>query len=237
MFDSSLTISNPYGVCVFGSALLRVSPDSVKIATAVHCVEKKTSDAFSKAKEAARAVFDFLQRSGIDDFGMSRISLSQEHRYSGGEHRFLGYKATIGFTIVIKTLDRLEDIASGVIEAGANEIGSIQFQTSDLKDLRTQARRQAIDAAKEKAAVYAQAAGVALGKVIHIEDVNPQVLQMYLRPQLHVGGVGGVGQPPQDIIEHDAGKQTLDPGAIEVSAAVLVAFSLEQTADSKTSGG
>jgi uncharacterized protein len=227
MFDRSLTISNPYGVCVFGSALLRVSPDSAKIVAAVICVEKKTSDAFSKAKKTARAVSDFLQRSGIDDFGMSRISLSQEHRFSGGEQHFLGYRATIGFTIVIKILDRLEDIASGVIEAGANEITSIHFQTSNLKDLRMQARRQAIEAAKEKAAVYAQAAGADLGKVIHIEDVNPQVLQVYLGSH-HARGVGGVGPPPQDIIEHDAGKQTLDPGAIEVTAAVLVAFSLGQ---------
>lgn len=200
-----------------------MSADNALITASVTRIEKKTSDAFLKAKEGARTVADFLRKSGVDDFGMSRISLSQEYRFTSGERRSLGYRATIGFKIAIKALDQLEEIASGVVEAGANEIASIQFHTSNLKDLRMQARRQAIDAAKEKAAVYAGAAGVTLGNIIHIEDVNPQILHTQLRSQFHVGGVG---PPPRDLIEHDAGKQTMDPGAIEITAAVLVAFSL-----------
>jgi uncharacterized protein YggE len=225
MAENSLTIPHPYGVCVFGSALLRVSADNALITAAVTRSEKKTSDAFLKAKEGARAVADFLRKSGVDDFGMSRISLSQEYAFTNGVRRSLGYKATIGFKIAIKALDKLEEIASGVVEAGANEIASIQFHTSSLKDVRMQARRQAIDAAKEKAAVYAQAGGVILENIIHIEDVNPQILHTQLRSQFHLGGVG---PPPSDLIEHDGGRQTLDPGAIEVTAAVLVAFGLGQ---------
>jgi uncharacterized protein YggE len=86
-----------------------------------------------------------------------------------------------------------------------------------------QARRLAVEAAKEKAAVYAEAAGVVLGSVIHIEDVDPQRLQA--RSQFHVGGLG---QLPRDPMEHDAAKESLDPKAIEVAAAVLLAFSLQR---------
>jgi len=222
MGASSLAIQNPYGVSVFGSALLKASPDSALITAAVTRLEKKTADAFSKAQESARAVADFLRKAGVEAFGMSRMSLAQEARFSGGEHRFLGYKAIIGLTIEVKALEQLEDILTGVIEAGANEIVSIQFQTSHLKDLRMQARRLAIQAAKEKAAVYAEAAGVVLGSVIHIEDVDPQKLQA--RSQFHVGGLG---QLPRDPMEHDAAKESLDPKAIEVMAAVLMAFSLQ----------
>jgi uncharacterized protein YggE len=39
------------------------------------------------------------------------------------------------------------------------------------------ARRLAIAAAQEKAQIYANAAGVSIGHVLHIQDVNPQVLQ------------------------------------------------------------
>jgi uncharacterized protein YggE len=223
MLDNSLAIQNPYGVSVFGSALLQVSPDSALITTSVTRLEKKTSDSFSKAKAGARAVSDFLRQAGVEAFGMSRISLSQESRFSGGEHRFLGYKATIGFTIEVATLDRLEEIVTGVIEAGANEIASIQFHASNLKELRMQARRLAVQAAREKATVYAEAAGVVLGNVIHIQDVDPQAVQARYRSQFHVGGLGELPQHPMD---HDAGKQSLDPKAIEVAAAVLVAFSL-----------
>ncbi len=169
---------------------------------------------------------EFLRRFRVDEFGTSRISLSQETRLVGGEFRDLGYKANVGFTIKIKTLDQLEETISGVVEAGANEIASIEFHTSNLKELRLQARRLAIEAAKEKAANYSEAGGVSLGRIIHIQDVNAQVLQRQWRSQFHIAGQG---KTERELIDHDAGKQTLDPGAIEVAAAVLVAFSLEDS--------
>jgi uncharacterized protein YggE len=226
MFETSLTIENPYGLSVFGSALLKVSPDSALVNASVTRVEQRPSDSFSKAKEGARAVADFLRRSKIDEFGTSRISLIREIRFVGNEQRFLGYKATVDFTVRITALDRLEEVVTGVVEAGANEIASIRFHTSALKDLRAQARRLAIEAAKEKAAIYASAAGVRLGGIIHIQDVNPQVLQQSERFRGH-----GQGQPLQELIDHDGDKQTLDPSAIEVTAAALVAFSLEQSSN------
>jgi uncharacterized protein len=223
MFESSLTIQNPFGVSVFGSALLRVSPDLAAITATVARLEQTSSEAFSKAKEGARAVTEFLRRAGVDEFGMSRISLSQELRFTGGERRFLGYNAKIGFTVVLKALDRIEEIVSGLIDGGANEINSIEFQTSRLKELRAQARRLAIDAAKEKAVIYATAANVSLGSIIHIQDVNPQVV---LGPRkVHHGS--GFRVQADHVIDGDSDKQTLDPGAIEVGAAVLVAFGLK----------
>jgi uncharacterized protein len=225
MWEDSLTIRNPYGISVFGSALLKVSPDSAMISVAVTRLETRPEESFSKAREGARSVTQFLSKSGADEFGTSRISLSQQNRFVGGESRFLGYKANVGFTIVLKALDRLEEIVSGVIEAGANEIASIQFRTSNLKELRAQARRLAVEAAKEKAVLYSQAAGVRLGSIIHIQDVNPQILQ---KNRLGHFQARGQEQMQEDLVDHDAGKQTLDPGAIEVAAAVLVAFSLEK---------
>src|SRR5690348_495197 len=122
MWEDSLTIRNPFGISVFGSALVKASPDLAIISAAVTRLETKPAESFSKAREGARSVTQFLRQSGADEFGTSRISLSQQNRFVGGESRFLGHKANVGFTIVLKALDRLEEIVSGVIEAGANEI-------------------------------------------------------------------------------------------------------------------
>lgn len=93
---------------------------------------------------------EFLRESGIREFGTSIISLSQENHIMNGEIRYLGYKATVGFTIVIKSLAQLEEVVSGIIEAGANQIAPIEFQTSELKNLRERARQLAIKGAKRK---------------------------------------------------------------------------------------
>lgn len=216
MWEQSLTIQSPFGVSVFGSALLRVSPDSASIIADITRLEQKPSDAFAKARKASQSVVEYLRHASVSEFGASRVSLSQDMRYVGGETRFMGYKARISFGVVLRSLDRVDEVISGLVDAGTNEIGSISFQTSRLREFRAEVRRLAIQAAKEKAQVYSEAAGVALGEVLHIQDVNPQVLQG--RSEGHV--------KREPVVDNDTDKQLLDPSAIEVGAAVLVGFRL-----------
>jgi uncharacterized protein YggE len=216
MWENSLTIKDPFGISVFGSAVIKTPPDLVSIQAAVARTEQKPSAAFTKVRKVAHDVKDFLRRSNIEEFGMSQMTLVPEFAYINSERKFLGYTARITFRMILRTLDRTEDIVSGLVDSGADEIRSIEFQTSDLREIRARARRLAIAAAQEKARIYADAAGVSIGHVIHIQDVNPQVLQ--------VRGEGHVQREP--LVDNDSDKQTLDPGAIEVGAAVMVAFSL-----------
>ena len=208
MWENSLTIENPFGISVFGSALIKTPPDLVSIQASVARTEQKPSAAFSKVRKIAHEVRDFLRQSNIEEFGMSQMTLAAEFAFTSGQRKFVGYTA--------RSLDRTEDIVSGLVDSGAEEIRSIEFQTSDLKEIRAKARQLAIVAAQEKARIYADAAGVSIGHVLHIQDVNPQVLQGR--------GEGHVQREP--VVDNDSDKQTLDPGAIEVGAAVMVAFSL-----------
>jgi len=214
MWENSLTIKDPFGISVFGSAVIKTSPDLVSIHAAVARTEETPSAAFSKVRKVAHEVKDFLRRSNAEEFGMSQMTLAAEFAFTNGQRKFVGYTAKIMFRIILRNLDRIEDIVSGLVDAGADAIRSIQFQTSDLKEIRAKARRLAIAAAQEKARIYADAAGVSVGQVLHIQDVNPQVLQ--------ARGEGHVESEP--VIDNDSEKQTLDPGAIDVGAAVMVAF-------------
>ena len=138
------------------------------------------------------------------------------------ERRPVGYNAKIGLTVILNKLDEIEEIISGLVDAGANEITSIEFHTSKLKELRIETRRLATQAAREKAETYAAAANVSLGGVVHIQDVNPKLLQQMWVSQFHVGGT----RPPvqREMVDREPEEPALDPGAIEVGAAVLVAY-------------
>ena len=224
MWNSSLAIDNPFGISVYGSAVMRVPPDLASITAAVTRLEKKPSEAFSNAKHGAHAVAEFLRGAGISDFGTSRISLFQESRLIAGEHKLLGYRASIGFTVELRALEKTEEIITGMVDSGANEVRSVEFRISKLKDLRMEARRIAIGAAREKAEVYANAANVSLDKILHIQDVNPQVLQRGTFHQIS-GGVGGSFRD-SSLVDSEPQTQTLDPEAVEVGAVVLVAYAL-----------
>jgi uncharacterized protein len=233
MFGSFPTIEQPFGLSVFGSALLRVSPDSATIKSAITRLEDKPSDAFAKARKAAHAVTEFLRKMPVKESGLSRISLSQQYRFVNSERQPIGYMARIGLTVVFNELDKTEQIVSGLVDAGANEITAIEFQTVKLKELRARARELAVQAAREKAEIYAIAAKVKVGEVVHIQDVNPNVP----RQETHVAGPRG--QVQQEPADSEPDQDSLDPSAIQVGAAVMVAYRIvnQEVADHLASLG
>jgi uncharacterized protein YggE len=175
--NDGMTTESPIlnGVRVFGSSTLRVAPDTATIAIAVSRVEPLPKDAFASAHLGAASVLQFLTTHKAGEFGSSRITLSQELRFIQSEQRFMGYKARVGYSITLRDLGRLEEVLTGAISAGANELTSVQFETSELKKLRGQARKEAVAAAREKAELYCREARVALGRVMAIEDGRPTV--------------------------------------------------------------
>jgi uncharacterized protein YggE len=205
------------GVRVFGSAVVRVAPDTASIAVAVSRTEQKPEAAFAKAREAAKAVTAHLHKAGVTDFGTSRVTLSQETRYVNGEQRFAGYQAKIGFNVVVRELDQVDGLIAGLVAAGANDLTAVTFQTTRLRDVRADARRRAVAAAREKAELYCQAAGVGVGDVLAIEDVNPESLSGR-----------GEGHTFREPAPDDSGEPgAIDPGAITVGAAVQVVYRIE----------
>jgi uncharacterized protein YggE len=215
MFGPQQAITNPIGVTVFGSATNRVYPDLVSIRGSVSSLEQKPSDAFSKAKRGARSVQDYLGTVQNAEFGVSRAALTREMRFVNGAQQFAGYNARISFRISLTELDRADEVAQGLVAAGMNEIERISFETSKLKEERAEARRMAVAAAVEKAENYCSAADVALGPIIHIEDVNPTVLQAHGHHAPH-----GPAAPEEDE------RGALDPSLIDIGGAVYVTFEI-----------
>jgi uncharacterized protein len=174
---SQQAIPTPFGVSVFGSATLRVAPDVAVIHFSVSQLKSHPKEAFAAVREEAKRVQTFLAGSQIKDAGSSQISLNEQFEYDGRAQKFAGYRTRIDFRVILPDLNRVEEILSGIVDAGANNIQSVSFQTTRLKQFRADARRQAIAAARDKAELYCQAAGVELGEIIHIEDVNPDQLR------------------------------------------------------------
>jgi uncharacterized protein YggE len=216
MINAVQLIQNPFGISVFGSAVTRVTPDIVSLDFAVARLKPHPKDAFREVREASQAVRKYLEQAKVDEMGVSRVGIAPASEYTRGEQKFLGYTARVSFHVLLRQLDRMEDILSGIVDAGVNEVRSVDFRTTQLKELRVDARRRAIGAAREKAENYCNAAGVKLGKIIHIEDVDPDVLH------------GRESQIVREIEPDDSGEiQAFDPGSITVGGAVIVAYTIE----------
>jgi uncharacterized protein YggE len=206
----------PAGVKVFGSAVLRVEPNTVSLQFTVSRQAQQPKEAFRETHQSVQRVRSYLNKAAIGDVAASRITLSHAFDYSSGKPRSAGYVAKVSLNVLLSDLDRMEEVLVGVIEAGANEVGSVEFRTNRLKEFRMEARRRAVEAAREKAENYCRAAGIVLGSVMHIEDVHPESLR-------GTGEQNTVTVAPSD--EGDS-ERALAPGSIIVGAAVSMTFTI-----------
>lgn len=177
-------------------------------------LEQTPSQAFASASEAVRSVRQTLRTHGVSDGAVERSQLGLKSSWEyGSERKFLGYQCEASFVVESGELDDVQPLLVDLVEAGANEIVAVDFDVAGKGGLRAEARRQAVVAARGKAELYAEAAGVRLGAVLHIDDVDPEQVGV----QRYHGLAGGKAAP-----------EDLAPGHVVVSAAVILGFSISR---------
>ncbi len=205
------------GVKVFGSAVLLVEPDVASLTFSVVSQAAKPKAAFQETHQAAQRNRTYLDKANIHEVAGSHVHLAQAFEYVEGRNRPAGYQARVSFNVLVPDLNRLEDVLVGVVDAGADQISSVEFRTSHLKEHRAEARRRAVASAREKAENYCRAAGVALGPVVSLEDVHPGSLRG-----------SGEGNTASEVPADEGGPvRALSPASIWVGAAVSITFAIE----------
>jgi uncharacterized protein YggE len=100
------------------------------------------------------------------------------------------------------------------MSTGANRIDGIEYQSSELRKYRDQARDQATKAAKEKALAMALALGNQIGKTYAIEEVQ----------QWEGAPMAGLANVALEQTRSSA--PSTAPGQLTVRASVVVSFDL-----------
>lgn len=207
------SIDTPWGISAFGAASVDAAPDVARLRVAIKQTRQKPGESFEVTRGSVNQIREVLRGHGVPDTAVSTSRLDLRSSWSyGNERTFLGYECTASFVIELRELDLLETVLVDVVEAGANEVDGVEFDVSTKKELRAQARAAAVAAAREKAALYAEAADVRLGPVIHIKDVDSDQMRNSYRGHRQAGGAGGEGD--------------LAPGKISVTAGVVIGFSI-----------
>lgn len=208
------TIKEPWGLSVFGAGSVRVEPQLVRVKLTVDVLEPQPDKAFQEAGAAVARLREVLRGHRIPDASVSgsRLKLSSDYDGYGGERKFLGYRCRASYVIETEALDDLQQLIVDAVDAGAHQIDSVEFDVHDKPALRDEARRQAVAAARRKAEVYTEAAGVRIGPVVHIQDVDSESYEF----RQYRGHGGGGGNSSGDLA----------PGMVEVSAGVLLGFAL-----------
>jgi uncharacterized protein YggE len=169
-----------------------------------------------------------VTRLGVDrsDIQTDYIQLGMEHENDGLTVRYFYTRKSI--VIVLKNVSRMEEALAAAVDAGATHIHDVQFETTELRKYRDQARALAVKAAIEKARDLAAAAGRKVS-----EQPEGIGAWSYGGRSWYGSGWGGMrgGYAAQNVVQESGGGSggsgTIALGRISVTASVSLTFRLE----------
>lgn len=185
-------------VNVIGQGKVKYQPDIAKVTLGVQVDKATTAEqALQQLNDKMAGVVKAVTAVGVavEDIQTQTYYLNPQYDYKNGITTPAGYSANQQLVVKVKIADandqQVSKVIAGATKAGANQVGGINFDVSNLQDLKEQARLAAIADAKDKSVKLAAAAGVRLGKVVGWWE---NVVQAPGQPSPYYGdGKGGLG--------------------------------------------
>jgi uncharacterized protein YggE len=163
--------TNARQVTVVGSGTVQGAPDTLTADVGIEVVAPDVTAAMAQTNERQQAVIDALKAGGIDATDISTTTVSVAPQY-GENSAITGYRASNAITVTIRQLDKAPGALASVVDAGGNtaRINGVRYSIEDDSRLVSDARARAFEDARNRAAQYAELAGLSLGTVISISE-------------------------------------------------------------------
>ena len=155
------------------SGEVKTTPDMATIAVGVDTTASGAGQAMSANAERMSRLIAVVKAAGVEprDLQTSSLSLSpQTVTEEGKAPRVSGYQASNQLSVTVRDLSRIGLVADAVVAAGATNIGQISFGVSNPLVAENAARLAAVKALQDKAALYAQATGYHVTRLINISE-------------------------------------------------------------------
>ena len=179
--------AEPATMGVTGIGEVSLAPDMATLRIGVETRADSAAAAVADNNEAAQAIIATVKENGVaaEDIQTANFSVSpvyDETSYQRPEGpRIVGYQATNQVVARVRNLDRLPGLLDATVGSGANRIDGLAFGLADDTAALDEARRLAVQDARRKAEVYADAAGVQLGTIRSISETGGGPLPIYDR--------------------------------------------------------
>lgn len=229
-----LTLATALSTPVFAAGSMQITghgevlaaPDTAIVTSGVTSQGTTAKEALDANNADMKKLIDTLKAAGIEalDIQTSGFSVSPNYVYSDARDqngyqlppKIVGYTVYNGVTVVVRDLASLGAVLDQAVTVGANQISGVSFSVDDPKELYNEARKLAFADAREKAELYAEAAGVELGALALISELT------------------GYNQPPMpymvkaEAASMDRGMVPVEVGQLTFSIDVNVSWDLEQ---------
>lgn len=184
----------PDTISFSGHGEVNAVPDIANVYFTISKDGKTVKEAQAAVAEIEKKALDILKTKGVEDKDIKTEYASFNPKYEyrqaicpqvpvdagtksapsyycpGGKQVLLGYTASESITVKIRNTDNVGDIMQGLGTTGVSDLNGPNFAIDKEDTLKSQARKLAIDDAKQKAEVLAKDLGVRLGKITSFNE-------------------------------------------------------------------
>lgn len=162
---------------VTGKGMVSVSPDEATITAQVSLVERDAGKAQARASQEVDAMLSAIKSFSLkpDSLNASELSLLPEYRWDRAtdQQQFMGFRVTRTISFTIAEIDRLGAALSALANAGATLISSPVMGSSHAQDAKDEALVKAVEDARKKLTLLAEAADMSLSSITQIAEIAP----------------------------------------------------------------
>lgn len=163
-----------------GHGEVTAAPDTALITSGVTTEGETARDALDANTKAMSQLIETLKAANIAtrDIQTSNFSVNPNYVYSDERDangytkppKIMGYQVSNTVTVRVRDLPALGTILDKAVSVGANTVNNIAFSVADPSKLYDEARKAAFADARDKADLYAEAAGVSLDRILNISE-------------------------------------------------------------------
>lgn len=213
--------AEPNTIAVSGMAEQDVAPDMAYIDVGINVRADDAETARTQEAQIASQIRRALLGLAITDNDLQNTSyyLYQEYKVDRNDVRTADkYVLDSSIKVTVKDLDKLSQVIDNVVEAGATNISNITYALSTQNIIQRQLLATAVENARDKAAVVANAGSRTLGNMLSadINSFDGGTIVAYGANKLR----------STTNLAEDGVATKLSPGKIKLNARVQVVFSL-----------
>lgn len=213
--------AEPNTIAVSGMAEQEVAPDMAYIDVGINVRADDAETARTQEAQIALQIRRALLGLAITDNDLQNTSyyLYQEYKVDrNGVRTADKYVLDSSIKVTVKDLDKLSQVIDNVVEAGATNISNITYALSTQNIIQRQLLATAVENARDKAAVVANAGSRTLGNMLSadINSFDGGTIVAYGANKLR----------STTNFAEDGVATKLSPGKIKLNARVQVVFSL-----------
>lgn len=216
---------------VTAEAEVRIKPDRAALTFGLYEKTDNLRQGAQKLNTLSRQVTDYLRNRGIEDRFIQTDSLHIQPIYmyqtitakngTKTQQETVRYELSQTFTITLEDPAEYEDVLYALLEMGINRVENVSFYSTQLRQARDEARKLAVQYAREKAALLAEAADIRLGKIVNISE---NTAAQWPTPRL---AASNISQNAVQDLPADGQLPGPATGMISVKASVLLTYKIK----------